>query len=864
MNDDQVRLFIIQANPPGSLALGTDVEERKLQEALRRGQGRDHFAHPTRLPAARISDLLTELRAQQPHILHFMGHGELRHRAKQPAPANANLAALRDWLLDAYTPIYIEMRSLVRDAFPGLPADAQQPAARPTAETLWRYLHDTLPAGDLADFVRDLRTLADDGKAILLLDGLDEVPQADDPRRRDQVKALIAALVQDTPNLRIIVGSRPYAYHAGEWALAGFGHTTLQPLRMARLQELAKALFTAATFTPPAPQSGTRSPARGGSHDLGNEESIPPPIRGRLGGGDPDHLAETFVQALEAHPHLDERLHANPLFFTLLAALWLADTERRLPTTQAELYRAAVDLLLDRWTRRRAPNPSVAEQLGLTPAALRPVLETLACTVHEQGGQEQGGAGLDSTRFPVETLLGILYRGHYRVVPQDVSDYLTQQAGLLVSPAPALFYFSHRSFQEHLAACELTCRDPAKRRPPPAPDRRFPEGLIQRVHGAPALWRNVAYLAADELMTQGREGQILLWEVLDDFCQPYMTAQRAPAAVAIALGIARHHDLFDLRNTDRRYRRDLEPLRQVALQVLTDVDNFTPEERNIAGELLGRRPEHDTRKGVGRRSDGLPDIEWVQIPESDAQGRREFTYQRGERRIESTFWIARYPITYGQFQAFLDADDGFHNPVWWAGLAAPEAERAEPEEQYFKFWNHPRENVNWYDAMAFCRCLTAKAQVRPDLLPPALQGQTNWQITLPTEWQWEKAARGYDGRQYPWGNEYQAGYANINESYQNAGPHYLGKTSAVGMYPQGASPYDLLDMSGNVWEYCLNECADPDRTQDEGAALRVVRGGAWPHFLSSSASALRRNYWLNRDNSSVGFRVVVVFVVLVS
>lgn len=149
MNDDQVRLFIIQANPPGSLALGTDVEERKLQEALRRGQGRDHFAHPTRLPAARISDLLTELRAQQPHILHFMGHGELRHRAKQPAPANANLAALRDWLLDAYTPIYIEMRSLVRDAFPGLPADAQQPAARPTAETLWRYLHDTLPAGDL-------------------------------------------------------------------------------------------------------------------------------------------------------------------------------------------------------------------------------------------------------------------------------------------------------------------------------------------------------------------------------------------------------------------------------------------------------------------------------------------------------------------------------------------------------------------------------------------------------------------------------------------------------------------------------------------------------------------------------------------
>ncbi|MEZ4731964.1 MAG: SUMF1/EgtB/PvdO family nonheme iron enzyme [Caldilineaceae bacterium] len=779
--------------------------------------------------------------------------GELRQRAKQPGvPANANLAALGDWLLDADTPIYIEMRSLVRDAFPPLPADAHQPAARPTAETLWRYLYDTLPAGDLADFVRDLRALADEGKAILLLDGLDEVPQADDPRRRDQVKALIAALVQDTPELRIIVGSRPYAYHAGEWVLAGFGHTTLLPLRMARLQELAKALFTAADITPPAPQSGTRSPARGGSHDAADVTSVPPPIRGRLGGGDPDHLAETFVQALEAHPHLDERLHANPLFFTLLAALWLADTERRLPATQAELYRAAVDLLLERWTRRRAPDLSVVENLGLTPAELRSVLETFACTVQE--GAEPGG---DTTLFRIGGLLDVLYEAGYNPRVQDISTYLERHAGLLVSPSRNVFYFSHRSFQEHLAACELTCREPAKRRPPPAPDRHFPDGLIRRVHEAPALWRNVAYLAADELMTQGRDGEGLLWQVLDEFCQPYLTVQRAPAAVAIALGIARHHDLFDLRNTDRRYRRDLEPLRQVALQVLTDVDHFTPAERNLAGELLGRHPEHDTRQGVGRRRDGLPAIDWVTIPESDGQGRREFIYQEDERRTEPTFWIARYPLTYSQFQAFLDADDGFHHPQWWAGLAAPAEGRAAPGEQYFKFWNHPRERVSWYDAMAFCRWLTAQAQVRPDLLPPALQGQTNWRITLPTEWQWEKAARGHDGRQYPWGTEYQVGIANTDDR-QKEGTNYIQKTSAVCMYPHGASPNGVLDMSGNVWEFCLNEYDDPNRTQAEGAAHRVVRGGAWSSY-SFYASALARG--LCRRDGDDGFRVVVVFVV---
>ena len=747
--------------------------------------------------------------------------GELRRRAGDAAtPANANLAALRDWLLDAYTPIYLEMRLLVREVFPALPREPQYAPPPPTVQLLWDYVRTHLLGPGLAGFESDLRTLVSSGQAILL-DGLDEIPQADDPRRRAQVKAFVEAVAKTYPTLRIIVGSRPYAYQVGEWQLAGFGHTRLQPLDMERLCELATALFTAATLAQPADE------------------------------------AQVFVQALAKHPHMEPGLHANPLFFSLLAALWLVHPERRLPTTQAELYRAAVDLMLDRWTRRRAPNSSVAEQLGLTPAELRPLLECLACTVHEQGG-----AGQDSTRFPVETLLGLLYRGRYRVVPQDISDYLTQQAGLLVSPAPALFYFSHRSFQEHLAACELICREPTERRPPLAPDRTFPDGLIRRVLEAPALWRNVAYLAADELITQGHEGQTLLWELLDAFCQPYVTAQRAPEAAVIALGIARHHDLFDLHKTDRRYRRDLEPLRQVALQMLTDIENFTPAERNIAGELLGRHPEHDTRKGVGRRSDGLPDFDWVQIPETDGQGRREFIYQENERRIEPTFWTARYPITYGQFQAFLEAKDGFANPQWWAGLAAPEAERAEPGDQVFKFWNHPRENVSWYDAMAFCRWLTAQAQARPDLLPSTLQGQSGWRITLPTEWQWEKAARGQGGRQYPWGDNYQAGCANIDETYQNVGPNYLQKTSAVGMYPHGASPYGVLDMSGNVWERCLNEYDNPDRTEAAGDARRVVRGGSWS-FNSTLASALNGIFWHLRF-SDIGFRVVVVFVVPVA
>jgi formylglycine-generating enzyme required for sulfatase activity len=224
-----------------------------------------------------------------------------------------------------------------------------------------------------------------------------------------------------------------------------------------------------------------------------------------------------------------------------------------------------------------------------------------------------------------------------------------------------------------------------------------------------------------------------------------------------------------------------------------------------------------------------PPFEWCEIP----AGRVTLEDKVGTTFEVQPFLMAKYPITYAQFQVFIDAKDGFHNPKWWEGLAAGEDHKKWPGVQHVQVGNHPRDTVSWYDAVAFCRWLSKKL---------------GCEVRLPTEWEWQWAAQGGDGRRYPWGNRLAKSKCNTKESG-------IGKTTPVDKYPSGASPFGVMDMAGNVWEWCLNEYSNPENIDLTGRASRVTRGGSC-YYYQYIARCVNRRDSANYREHFYGFRVV--------
>lgn len=193
------------------------------------------------------------------------------------------------------------------------------------------------------------------------------------------------------------------------------------------------------------------------------------------------------------------------------------------------------------------------------------------------------------------------------------------------------------------------------------------------------------------------------------------------------------------------------------------------------------------------RVDSTAPVDMVKVPKGP------FLY--GEKKTRVTiphdYWIDKYPVTNQQYQTFV-AVGGYETQQYWAAdgwtwkltnnITAPAYWKAEK-------WNkpdHPVVGVSYYEAEAYA----------------AWAGKR-----LPTEQEWEKAARGEDGRQYPWGDKFDVDRCNCSDSG-------IEHTTPVTRYPNGVSLYSCYDMAGNVWEWCASWY---EQEQNE----RVVRGGSW-------------------------------------
>jgi len=264
----------------------------------------------------------------------------------------------------------------------------------------------------------------------------------------------------------------------------------------------------------------------------------------------------------------------------------------------------------------------------------------------------------------------------------------------------------------------------------------------------------------------------------------------------------------------------------------------TVEEREKAGREINQYG--DPRPGVLDFNFG--DDYWCKVPSGEFMMGAESESNNKPRKvkIDYDFWIGKYPITYAQYKLFLDAHDGFKNAALWKGLHADGVtQQTGAGDQSFKFANHPAENVSWYDAIVFCRWLNVTMNA---VLP------NDAQFRLPLETEWEKAARGTDGREYPYLGNFDAAKGNTQETV-------VFQTSAVGIFPNGVSPYGALDMSGNVWEWQINEYKT-GKVNIGSNGGRVLRGGSWYGDSSVARATSRYSRSPGDRYGSFGFRVV--------
>ncbi len=710
----------------------------------------------------------------------------------------------------------LPLRVVLRDfAARGLPPIGQ-PAS---AKHLQAFIAAELDAAGLAAYAPMLSKHLHEQGGVLLLDGLDEVPEAD--RRRAQIIQAIQDCAKTWSHCRFLVTCRTYAYQDVHWRLPGFDTAVITELSDGQIEHYVQRYY----------------------HAIQGFVKLPP------------EAAEVRAQSLNREIMRRERLHElakRPLLLALIARLD-AENNGQLPEQREELYDETVKLLIDQWERgkdvmdaqgRLLHQPSLSEYLKTDAKAMRQLLNRLAYEAHTKQPELRGTADVPEADL-LQGLFGIAQPTSAN--PVQLESHLRERAGLLLPRGELkqthVYTFPHRTLQEYLAACHLT-------------DDDFPDKVARLARSDPNRWREVALLAGAKA---GRGALGNVWNLAESLYgddDEHNGGQDGGHYGALIAGQLLSENIIKPGQTSSPNQRKLAEVRERLVQGLGS--RLPATERALAGNTLDKLgdPRFYDSSGLG-----LPKDDWLGfVPVAkgpfemgDNNGYEAEKPQHTCHVISQDYYMARFTVTVAQWRMYCVA----------VGVTPAD------KDSLIGVGNHPVVWVGWREALTYTRWLSQailNSSVLKDTAVGRLLASGQWQITLPSEAEWEKAARGTDGRPYPWPGDFDPEFANTADTK-------LGSTSSVGAFGLGRSPSGCEDMSGNVWEWTRSlwgkDVSKPTHTYPyENVKNRentsvgddiyvVVRGGAFNLNERDVRCAYRlRDQPLNRLNL-IGFRCLL-------
>ena len=758
----------------------------------------------------------------------FLNHLCLCLAAHRLQPKGKWLSRLPDWPKAGanLVPIPVVLRDFVR----WIPHNEKQAKAR----HLWDFIMHRLGDQKLAS-ARDLLDQAlESGNAIVLLDGLDEIPTRE---QRGFVRDAVAAFAQRYGESRFVVTCRTLSYQDSNWQLAHVPAVEIAPFGEEKIERFIKAWY-------------------GELARLGV-------VRQEEAAG----LAARLEDALR-RPDL-WRLAPNPLLLTVMA---LVHTHKgRLPEARALLYEDTIEILLWRWDEIRfgsdeegAGMQSLLREAGCAEVDLKSALWELAFHAHGRTAADEEDAVADIRESDLRMALAKLHPDEALKWADRAIEVMKLRAGLLLERTAAVYTFPHRTFQEYAAGAHLAS---------------LPDFATRAAHLAEegALWREPILLGVGRLAY--RDGDMykppaLVVELCPERAVDEESGWRnawLAGEVLLEAGLVRMQKSTLGQELIHRVRQRLADL--------LGKGRLSPVERAAAANTLAKLGDPRFQPETYYLADE-PMLGFVEIPAGrflmGSDKRKDREADDGELPQHSqdlpTYYLGRYPVTHAQYWAFVQetkhdppaAEYDFEKPYEWLDGRPPD-----------HLMNHPVMLVTWHDAIMYCEWLTGKLQA----LAKARTGgrkrrrkgeQGFWEallddrlrVTLPSEAEWEKAARGADGRIYPWGDQPEPDRANYDDTD-------ISTTSAVGCFPAGASPYGAQDMSGNVWEWTRSAHGDYPYPQDEkerkeredtaasSDRLRVLRGGSFNYADWFARCAYRFRFSPHFRYYNIGFRLCV-------